>query len=91
MNTSSPAEQHAHRKVHPLTLNGSLNEADTSALIFTETDIIQQSVDQLPLSNFMTVLEPVDDFLRTRVGLHHDHEAKQTHDYESVRCLSGGD
>ena len=75
MNTSSPTEQHAHRKAHPLTLNGSLNEADTSALIFTETDAIQQSVDQLPLSNFMTVLEPVDDFLRTRVGLH-DHEAK---------------
>ena len=72
---SSPTKQHAHRKAHPLTLNGSLNEADTSALIFTETDAIQQSVDQLPLSNFMTALDPVDDFLRTRVGLH-DHEAK---------------
>ena len=32
MNTSSPAEQHAHRKAHPLTLNGSLNVAGTSAL-----------------------------------------------------------
>ena len=70
----SSTEQYAHRKAHPLTLNGSLDKADTSALIFTESCAIQQSIDQLP-HNFMTTSEPVDNCLRTRIGLH-DHEAK---------------
>jgi hypothetical protein len=36
---------------------------------------MQQSVDQFPISTLMTVLEPVDGFLRTRVGPR-DHNAK---------------
>ena len=40
-----------------------------------ESDAINSLIDQLPLSNFMTEVESVDDFLHTRVGPR-DHEIK---------------
>ena len=40
-----------------------------------ESDAINSLIDQLPLSNFMTEVESVDDFLHTRVGPR-DHEVK---------------
>ena len=40
-----------------------------------EPDAINPLTDQLPLSNFMTEVEPVDGFLHTRVGPR-DHEVK---------------
>ena len=55
-----------------------LQALETSGFEDTPTeksDAINSLIDQLPLSNFMTEVEPVDDFLHTRVGPR-DHEVR---------------